>query len=155
MSTDRFHNTCEKEGDITHFVRHNYVLELSKIAVFMITKVASAVCFVALFLIHFGHLISKFFGTCLKKVPLWGWYMLCFCFQQSFGIRTAGLEEKATACQMLVCYARELKEAFSEYSEEVVKIMVPLLKFYFHDDILLCKNVMKWMKGVVSLFHRL
>lgn len=57
-------------------------------------------------------------------------------FQQNFGIRTAGLEEKATACQMLVCYARELKEAFAEYSEEVVKIMVPLLKFYFHDGIL-------------------
>ena len=59
-------------------------------------------------------------------------------FQQNFGIRTAGLEEKATACQMLVCYARELKEAFAEYSEEVVKIMVPLLKFYFHDGILCC-----------------
>ena len=34
---------------------------------------------------------------------------------------------------MLVCYARELKEAFSEYTEEVVKLMVPLLKFYFND----------------------
>ena len=34
---------------------------------------------------------------------------------------------------MLVCYARELKEGFSEYTEQVVKIMVPLLKFYFHD----------------------
>ena len=28
--------------------------------------------------------------------------------QQNFGIKTAGLEDKATACQMLVCYAREL-----------------------------------------------
>ena len=53
--------------------------------------------------------------------------------QQSFGIKTAGLEEKATACQMLVCYARELKEGFAEYAEEVVKIMVQHLKFYFHD----------------------
>ena len=26
--------------------------------------------------------------------------------QQNFGIKTAGLEDKATACQMLVCYAR-------------------------------------------------
>lgn len=34
---------------------------------------------------------------------------------------------------MLVCYARELKEGFAEYAEEVVRIMVPLLKFYFHD----------------------
>ncbi|XP_064614966.1 importin-5-like isoform X2 [Liolophura sinensis] len=63
------------------------------------------------------------------------WQFVTLGEQQSFGIRTAGLEEKATACQMLVCYARELKEAFSEYSEEVVKIMVPLLKFYFHDDV--------------------
>ena len=53
--------------------------------------------------------------------------------QQSFGIKTAGLEEKATACQMLVCYARELKEGFAEYAEQVVKIMVSHLKFYFHD----------------------
>uniref|UniRef100_A0A8D0GHG6 Importin 5 n=1 Tax=Sphenodon punctatus TaxID=8508 RepID=A0A8D0GHG6_SPHPU len=59
--------------------------------------------------------------------------------QQSFGIKTAGLEEKATACQMLVCYAKELKEGFVDYTEQVVKLMVPLLKFYFHDDILLIR----------------
>ena len=58
-------------------------------------------------------------------------------FQQSFGIRTTGLEQKAMACQMLVCYARELKEGFVDYAEDVVKLMVPLLKFFFHDDILL------------------
>ncbi|XP_048745456.2 importin-5-like [Ostrea edulis] len=63
------------------------------------------------------------------------WQFVTVGDQQSFGIRTAGLEEKATACQMLVCYARELKEGFAEYAEEVVRIMVPLLKFYFHDDI--------------------
>ncbi|XP_013772605.1 importin-5-like [Limulus polyphemus] len=55
--------------------------------------------------------------------------------QQNFGIRTVGLEEKATACQMLVCYARELKEGFAAYTEEVVKLMVPLLRFYFHDGV--------------------
>lgn len=36
---------------------------------------------------------------------------------------------------MLVCYARELKEAFAEYAEDVVKLMVPMLKFYFHDSV--------------------
>jgi len=55
--------------------------------------------------------------------------------QQNFGIKTAGLEDKATACQMLVCYARELKENFAEYTELVVKLMVPMLKFYFHDGV--------------------
>jgi hypothetical protein len=41
---------------------------------------------------------------------------------------------------MLVCYARELKEGFAEYAEEVVKIMVPHLTFYFHDG----KCVLEW-----------
>lgn len=30
--------------------------------------------------------------------------------QQSFGIKTSGLEAKATACQMLVYYAKELEK---------------------------------------------
>lgn len=63
------------------------------------------------------------------------WQFVSFGDQQNFGIRTVGLEEKATACQMLVCYARELKEGFASYAEEVVKLMVPMLKFYFHDDV--------------------
>lgn len=37
-----------------------------------------------------------------------------------------------------MCYAKELKEGFVEYTEQVVTLMVPLLKFYFHDDILSC-----------------
>lgn len=64
-----------------------------------------------------------------------GWEFVNLGDQQSFGIKTAGLEEKATACQMLVCYAKELKEGFAEYTEQVVKLMVPLLKFYFHDGV--------------------
>ncbi|XP_048834790.1 importin-5 [Brienomyrus brachyistius] len=64
-----------------------------------------------------------------------GWEFVNLGDQQSFGIKTAGLEEKATACQMLVCYAKELKEGFVEYTEQVVKMMVPLLKFYFHDGV--------------------
>merc|ERR1719187_2808426 len=64
-----------------------------------------------------------------------GWEFVNLGEQQKFGIKTAGLEDKSTACQMLVHYARELKDGFSEYTEEVVKIMVPLLKFYFHDTV--------------------
>ena len=62
-----------------------------------------------------------------------GWEFVPLSDQQKFGVKTAGLEDKNTACQMLVCYARELKEGFAEYTEQVVRIMVPLLKFYFHD----------------------
>ncbi|OWK00599.1 hypothetical protein Celaphus_00016791, partial [Cervus elaphus hippelaphus] len=52
-----------------------------------------------------------------------GWEFVNLGDQQSFGIKTAGLEEKSTACQMLVCYAKELKEGFVEYTEQVVKLM--------------------------------
>ncbi|KAK6633230.1 hypothetical protein RUM44_003831 [Polyplax serrata] len=55
--------------------------------------------------------------------------------QKNFGIKTAGLEDKASACEMLVCYARYLGEGFADYAEEVVKLMVPLLKFYFHEGV--------------------
>lgn len=32
-------------------------------------------------------------------------------------------------------FSRELKEHFAEYTEQVVKLMVPMLKFYFHDGV--------------------
>lgn len=63
------------------------------------------------------------------------WQFVSLGEQQNFGIKTSGLEDKATACEMLVCYARELKEGFANYAEEVVKLMVPMLKFYFHDGV--------------------
>lgn len=61
-----------------------------------------------------------------------------FCYNlKAFGIKTTGLEEKSSACSMLVCYAKELKEGFVNYVEETTKLMVPLLRFYFHEG----KNV--------------
>lgn len=63
------------------------------------------------------------------------WQFVNLSDQQNFGIRTAGLEDKAAACEMLVCYARELKDGFANYAEEVVRLMVPLFKFYFHDGV--------------------
>ncbi|KAJ8031234.1 Importin-5 [Holothuria leucospilota] len=62
-----------------------------------------------------------------------GWHFVNVGEQHTFGVNTAGLEDKATACQMLVCYAKELKEGFADYAEEVVKIMVPNLTFYYED----------------------
>ncbi|KAM8801973.1 ran-binding protein 6 isoform 2-T2 [Rhynchonycteris naso] len=64
-----------------------------------------------------------------------GWQFVNLGDQQSFGIKTSGLEAKATACQMLVYYAKELREGLVEYIEQIVKLMVPLLKFYFHDNV--------------------
>lgn len=48
-----------------------------------------------------------------------GWEFVNLGDQQKFGIKTAGLEDKSTACQMLVHYARELKEGFVDYTEQV------------------------------------
>jgi hypothetical protein len=40
---------------------------------------------------------------------------------QVLAIRTSTLEEKATACNMIVCYLDELKEGFFPYVQEVRK----------------------------------
>merc|ERR1712165_542854 len=63
------------------------------------------------------------------------WQFVSLGEQQNFGIKTAGLEDKVTACQMLVTYARELKGHFVEYIDQSIKVMLPLLKFYFHDEV--------------------
>jgi hypothetical protein len=54
---------------------------------------------------------------------------------QRIGINTSALEEKGTACNMLYCYASELKEGFFPYVDEVAKLLVPLMRFYYHDGI--------------------
>ena len=55
--------------------------------------------------------------------------------EQKLGGATASLEEKATACNMLYSYALELKEGFFPYVSETAKILVPLLKFFWHDGV--------------------
>ncbi|KAJ3340538.1 hypothetical protein HDU93_006831 [Gonapodya sp. JEL0774] len=54
---------------------------------------------------------------------------------QNIGVRTSVLEEKSTAVEMLVCYARDLKGRFHNYVEPALELGLPLLKFYFHEDI--------------------
>ena len=46
------------------------------------------------------------------------WKFFSF-LQQKFGIKTAGLDEKCTAMQMLVVYAKDLKEGFADFAEPV------------------------------------
>jgi hypothetical protein len=50
------------------------------------------------------------------------------------------LEEKAYACEMLVAYAEELGGNFFPHVDEVLKIMLPLLKFYYTEDILVISD---------------
>ncbi|KAL0280849.1 UNVERIFIED_CONTAM: hypothetical protein PYX00_002016 [Menopon gallinae] len=63
------------------------------------------------------------------------WQIIVLNEQKNIGIKTAGLEDKASACEMLACYARYLGDGFADYAEDVVKLMVPLLKFYFHEGV--------------------
>jgi len=51
------------------------------------------------------------------------------------GINTSVMEEKATACNMIYQYAVELKEGFFPFVEAAASILVPLVKFYFHDGV--------------------
>lgn len=50
-------------------------------------------------------------------------------------IKTSVLEEKALACSMLYSYVYELKDGFAKWVEPVAKIMVPLLKFAYLEEI--------------------
>lgn len=42
---------------------------------------------------------------------------------------------KVTACEMLVCFARELKEHFINYVVPVLELMLPLTIFVLHDGV--------------------
>ena len=55
--------------------------------------------------------------------------------QKRITIRTSALEEKATACSMLRAYAQELGEAFLPYVQDVARVLVPLIRFQYMDDV--------------------
>ncbi|ORX52437.1 ARM repeat-containing protein, partial [Hesseltinella vesiculosa] len=63
-----------------------------------------------------------------------GWEFVGISGQQ-IGIKTSVLEEKHTAMEMLVSYARDLGAGFVQYIPSVLDIALPLLKFYFHDGV--------------------
>lgn len=54
---------------------------------------------------------------------------------KKISIRTSTLEEKGLACNMLFTYVAELKEHFLPFIEPVAKVMIPLLKFPYWEDI--------------------
>eukprot|EP01116_Phalansterium_solitarium_P017028 TRINITY_DN409_c0_g1_i1.p1 TRINITY_DN409_c0_g1~~TRINITY_DN409_c0_g1_i1.p1 ORF type:complete len:1122 (-),score=363.84 TRINITY_DN409_c0_g1_i1:247-3201(-) len=63
-----------------------------------------------------------------------GWEFISLGDKQ-IGIHTSSLEEKYNACNTIYSYASELGDVFSPYVEEVSKIMVPLMRFYYHDGV--------------------
>ncbi|KAJ2866574.1 importin subunit beta-3 [Coemansia aciculifera] len=54
---------------------------------------------------------------------------------QQVGIKTTALEEKCTAVELLGSYARDLGAGFQAYAGEVLEVVVPLFKFYFHEGV--------------------
>ncbi|KAJ1658463.1 importin subunit beta-3 [Dispira simplex] len=63
-----------------------------------------------------------------------GWEFVTYNGKQ-IGMRTSFMEEKCTAVEMLICYARELGARFQPYADEVLNIVVPLLRFHFHEGV--------------------
>ncbi|RCN44097.1 hypothetical protein ANCCAN_09871 [Ancylostoma caninum] len=86
-----------------------------------------------------------------KNDPAWSYHSVGD--NKSFGIRTAGLDEKADSCAMLVCYARDLEgihfdifckwplkstfgsEEFGPYVDEVAKLCMENIRFLFVDTV--------------------
>lgn len=64
-----------------------------------------------------------------------GWQFMTLTDQQKFGLKTAGLQEKASACETIASFARELGIGFADYALEIAGVMRPLLKFYFDEGV--------------------
>lgn len=56
---------------------------------------------------------------------------------QYVGVHTTPLNEKATAVNMILSYADDLKEEFYPYLDDCFDKLKPMLHFYYHDDILI------------------
>ncbi len=63
-----------------------------------------------------------------------GWEYIPF-GDKAIAIKTSTLEEKSTACNMLYCYVTELGEGFFPYVKEVAQLLLPLLKFAYHEGV--------------------
>lgn len=50
-------------------------------------------------------------------------------------IKTSILEDKCTAVEMLLCYAQEMGGMFHTYVEDIIKMVLPMLKFYLNDGV--------------------
>ncbi|KAJ3084297.1 hypothetical protein HK102_000705 [Quaeritorhiza haematococci] len=86
-----------------------------------------------------------------KYSPEEGWEFIGGEGRQKIGIKTSVLEEKCTAVEMLTCYVKTLGGKFYPYVGKVLEIAVPLLKFYFHDDILFLSRLHQCFVGSLNV----
>ena len=63
-----------------------------------------------------------------------GWETLALDGQQ-VGIRTSALEEKCQAFETLVIYVSTLNTKFAPYLAQSMDLVLPNLKFYFHEGV--------------------
>ncbi|KAJ3859024.1 armadillo-type protein [Lentinula novae-zelandiae] len=54
---------------------------------------------------------------------------------QTFGIRTAAIEEKCQAFETMVIFASTLNARYAPYLAQSLEITLPALRFYFHDGV--------------------
>jgi len=67
-----------------------------------------------------------------EEEPGWEYFDLG---EAKIAIHTSALAEKSQACNSIYCYAAEMKEGFFPYVEEVSKLLVPLMSFFYHDGV--------------------
>ena len=63
-----------------------------------------------------------------------GWETISMDGQQ-VGIKTSALEEKCQAFETLVIYCSTLKARFAPYLTQCLELVLPSLKFYFHEGV--------------------
>eukprot|EP01111_Echinosteliopsis_oligospora_P006765 TRINITY_DN2110_c0_g1_i3.p1 TRINITY_DN2110_c0_g1~~TRINITY_DN2110_c0_g1_i3.p1 ORF type:complete len:870 (-),score=260.72 TRINITY_DN2110_c0_g1_i3:783-3392(-) len=80
----------------------------------------------------------------------WEFYLVG---DKKLGVHTSSLDEKAGACNMISCYADEMKEGFFPYVNQCAEVLVPLLKFYFNDGVrIACVSAMPALLRSAYLF---
>jgi len=71
-------------------------------------------------------------------------------------LKTSALEEKATACTMLVCYFSELQEGMFPWIQSVTELMVPLLGFIYYEEVRTAAAALmpELIKSAVASLHK-
>ncbi|EGF83115.1 hypothetical protein BATDEDRAFT_33995 [Batrachochytrium dendrobatidis JAM81] len=84
---------------------------------------------------------------------------------QRMAIKTAYIDDKCTAVEMLMCYVKELGPLFHPHVEETMQMILPMFGFIFHDGVRIAAAsvvpllLQSWVKAdypnekVIALWH--
>jgi len=73
-------------------------------------------------------------GSVVEAVPEPGWDIMSV-GNKTVKFHTVALEEKASACNRLLCFASDMKDGFFPWVEATAQIMLPLFNFTSHDAV--------------------